>query len=294
MEIGVTFPQTEIGNDPVAIRDYAQTAEGLGFSHVLVYDHVLGANPDRPGGWSGPYTYRTPFHEVFVLLSYLAGITHTLGLTTGVVILPQRQTALVAKQAATLDVLCSGRLRIGVGLGWNPVEYDVLGEDFHNRGQRIEEQVAVLRELWTRPVVEFRGKWHTIHGAGLNPLPVQRPIPLWFGGYVEPALRRAARLGDGWMGSRRTSQDPKCTLEALGRFLREEGRSPETFGVEVPLPYGEGSPAEWGASLERWQSLGATHVSLNTMGSAGRTPREHLGALRKFADEKPAGLRPSH
>src|SRR5664279_1385930 len=199
MQIGVVFPQTEIGNDPAAIRDYAQTAEGLGFSHVLAYDHVLGANPQRPGGWSGPYTYLTPFHEVFVLFGYLAAVTQKLGLAAGVIILPQRQTALVAKQAASLDVLSGGRLRLGVGLGWNEVEYTSLNENFHNRGQRIEEQVQLMRRLWTEPLVDFKGKWHTIPDAGLNPRPVQRPIPIGFGGTAEVALRRLARLGDGWI-----------------------------------------------------------------------------------------------
>ena len=167
MKIGVVFPQTEIGNDPLVIRDYAQTAEGLGYSHLLAYDHVLGANPQRPGGWSGPYTYQTPFHEVFVLLSYLAGVTQKLELVTGIVILPQRQTALVAKQTASLDVLSGGRLRLGVGLGWNEVEYAALNEDFHDRGKRMEEQVALLRRLWTEPLVDFKGTWHTIPDAGI-------------------------------------------------------------------------------------------------------------------------------
>ncbi|HLE13905.1 MAG TPA: TIGR03619 family F420-dependent LLM class oxidoreductase, partial [Anaerolineales bacterium] len=172
MEIGLVYPQTEFGDDPAAIRDYAQMAEGLGFSHVLAFDHVLGANPDRPGGWKGPYTYQTPFHEPFVLFSYMAGVTNTLGFATGIIILPQRQTALVAKQAATLDVLSSGRLRVGVGLGWNEVEYAALGQDFHSRGRRIEEQVTLLRRLWTQPLVNFEGRWDTIPDAGINPLPV--------------------------------------------------------------------------------------------------------------------------
>ncbi|MGA2112088.1 MAG: LLM class F420-dependent oxidoreductase [Anaerolineales bacterium] len=293
MEIGVVFPQTDFGQDPLAARDFAQAAESLGYSYVVAYDHVLGADPNRPEGWTGPYTFRDPFLEPLVLFTHMAAHTQTLVFETGILILPQRQTALVAKQAATLDVLSAGRLRIGVGLGWNSVEYAALGEDFHNRGQRIEEQVAVLRELWTRPVVDFRGKWHTIEGAGLNPLPVQRPIPIWFGGYAEPALRRAARIGDGWMGSRRTSEDSRGTLESLERFLQEEGRTRASFGVEVHLSYGDANPAEWSATLEQWQALGATHVSMNTMGAGAKTPHEHIAALRKFAEEKPAGLRAS-
>ena len=283
MKIGVTFPQTEIGNDPAAIRDYAQTAEGLGFSHVLVYDHVLGANPDRPGGWSGPYTYQTPFHEVFVLLSYLAGITRTLGLTTGVVILPQRQTALVAKQAASLDVLSGGRLRLGVGLGWNEVEYAALNENFHNRGKRIEEQVALMRRLWTEPLVDFRGNWHSIPDAGLNPLPVQRPIPVWFGGGAEAALRRIARLADGWINLGRSATNVKATLAQLDRFLEEAGRSRREFGLEARLAYGQGDPGSWETAVHDWQAEGATHLSFNTMGSGLKTPGEHIQAIQKIA-----------
>ena len=180
MKIGLVFPQTEYGNDPAALGDYAQTAEALGYSHLLAYDHVLGANPDRPGGFSGPYTYRTPFLEPFVLFAYMAGLTRNLEFCTAILILPQRQTALVAKQAATLDRLCHGRLRLGVGLGWNPVEYHALGKDFHTRGRRFEEQVELLRRLWTEPLVTFEGRWERVDDAGLNPLPVQQPIPLWF------------------------------------------------------------------------------------------------------------------
>ncbi|MGD2077080.1 MAG: TIGR03619 family F420-dependent LLM class oxidoreductase, partial [Chloroflexota bacterium] len=157
MEVGVVFPQTEFGNDPAAIRDYAQLAEGLGYSHILAYDHVLGAQPDRQPKLEGPYTYEDPFHEPFVLFSFMAGLTRKIGLATGILILPQRQTALVAKQAAALDVLSNGRLRLGVGIGWNWVEYDALGQDFHRRGRRVEEQVTLLRQLWTQPLVNFEG-----------------------------------------------------------------------------------------------------------------------------------------
>jgi len=199
MKTGVVYPQTEFGSDPAAIKDYAQTVEGLGFTHVLAYDHVLGANPDRPGGWKGTYTYQNAFMEPFVLFSFMAAVTQQLGFITGILILPQRQTALAAKQAATLDRLCSGRLRIGIGLGWNQVEYTALGEDFHQRGRRVEEQVELLRKLWTEPLVTFDGKYDHIPDAGLNPLPVQQPIPLWFGGQAEVVLRRIARMGDGWL-----------------------------------------------------------------------------------------------
>jgi len=284
MQIGVVFPQNEIGNDPSAIRDYAQAAEDLGFSHLLAYDHVLGANPQRPGGWSGPYTYLTPFHEVFVLFGYLAGVTRKLGLAAGVIILPQRQTALVAKQAASLDVLSGGRLRLGVGLGWNEIEYISLNEDFHNRGKRIEEQVELIRRLWTEPLVNFQGKWHTIPDAGLNPLPVQRPIPIWFGGNAEAALRRMARLGDGWIALHRRAADAKPALAMLERFLEEAGRSRSQLGLEARISYENGDPKVWETAIHGWQAEGATHLSFNTMGSGFKTPQEHIQAIRKFAD----------
>jgi probable F420-dependent oxidoreductase len=283
MKIGVIFPQTEFGNDPSAIRDYAQTAEELGFTHVLAYDHVLGANPERPGGWSGPYTYLTPFHEVFVLLGYVAGLTQRLELVTDVVILPQRQTALVAKQAASLDVLSGGRLRLGVGLGWNEVEYTSLNENFHNRGKRMEEQVALLRRLWTEPLVTFTGNWHTIPDAGINPLPVQQPIPVWFGGFAEAALRRAARLADGWLVLQRSAAEAKPALEMLDRFLDEAGRSRQDFGLEPRISYNTGDTSAWETALSEWQAVGATHLSFNTMGSGFKTPQEHIQAIQKFA-----------
>jgi probable F420-dependent oxidoreductase len=284
MKIGVVFPQTEFGNDPAAIRDYAQTAEGLGYTHVLAYDHVLGANPERPGGWSGPYTFRTPFHEVFVLFSYLAGVTQRLELATGIVILPQRQTALAAKQAASLDVLSGGRLRLGVGLGWNEVEYISLNENFHNRGKRLEEQVQLMRQLWQEPLVDFKGKWHTIPDAGLNPLPVQQPIPVWFGGQSEPALRRMAHLADGWMTNYRSAEAAKADLALLDRCLEEAGRARPAFGLEPRISYGAGDPAAWEASLHEWKDAGATHLSFNTMGSGFKSPQEHIQAIRTFAE----------
>src|SRR5579864_3397066 len=197
MRIGVVFPQTEIGNDPIAIRDYAQAVEDLGYQHVLAYDHVLGAGLAHRPNWQGPYTSETPFHEVFVLFGYLAAVTHKVELVTGILIVPQRQTALVAKQAAQVDILSQGRLRLGVGIGWNEVEYEALGEDFHTRGARSGEQITVLRLLWTQPVVDFKGRWHHIPEAGINPLPVQRPIPIWLGGEADAVLERVGTMGDG-------------------------------------------------------------------------------------------------
>ena len=284
MHIGLVYPQTEYPADPAAVRDYAQTAEALGFSHILAYDHVLGANPDRPGGWTGPYTYQTPFMEPFVLFSHMAAVTTHLGFATGILILPQRETALVAKQAATLDVLCGGRLRLGIGTGWNEVEYVALGQDFHTRGRRQEEQIEVLRALWTQELVTFKGRWHNIPDAGLNPLPVQRPIPLWFGGHADVVLRRLARLGDGWMPGFRTAAAAAETLATLDGYLAAAGRSRADIGLEPRLHWGDGDLDALGRTLAGWRAVGATHVSLNTMGAGFDTASGHLAAIRSFAD----------
>jgi len=284
MNIGIVFPQTEFSPDPAAIRDYAQTAEALGFSHILAYDHVLGANPDRPGGWRGPYTYRDPFYEPFVLYSFMAAATQSIGFVTGVLILPQRQTALVAKQAATLDVLSHGRLRLGVGLGWNEVEYVALNQDFHTRGRRIEEQVEVLRELWTKPLVSFHGRWHTIPDAGINPLPVQRPIPIWFGGHADAVLQRTARLGDGWLPNHPSPDHVQPLLQKLDEYLAQYGRNRSDIGIEPRISYGDGNPDAWRQLIGNWQALGATHLSINTMRLGFETPDDHLRAMRTFAE----------
>lgn len=181
MRIGVVFPQTELGGDVGAVRSYGQRVEELGYRHLLAYDHVVGADPKVHKGWNGPYDIHTTFHEPLVMFGYLAAVTTSLELVTGIVILPQRQTVLVAKQAAEVDLLSVGRLRLGVGVGWNPVEYEALGEDFHTRGARSEEQVELMRMLWTQEPVTYQGKFHRVTGAGLAPLPIQRPIPVWFG-----------------------------------------------------------------------------------------------------------------
>lgn len=289
MQIGVVYPQTEYGNDPSAIRDYAQAVEDLGFNHILAYDHVLGANPNRPGGWTGSYTHQSAFHEPFVLFSFMASATRRISFAPSIIILPQRQTALVAKQAATLDVLSGGRLRLGVGLGWNEVEYTALNEDFRNRGQRIEEQVEVLRLLWTQPLVDFHGRWHSIPDAGLNPLPVQQPIPIWFGGGAEPAIRRAVQLGDGWMPNYPSVQDARPALDLLERSLVESGRERSSLGIEARLPYGDGVPQTWRKLMEEWRLEGATHLSINTMGIGLSSPAEHIAVLRVFAEEMEIG-----
>jgi len=284
MQIGVVFPQNEIGTDPSVIRDYAQTAEELGYTHILAYDHVLGANPDRPEDFKGPYTYQTSFHEPFVLYSYMAAITQKIGFVPGVIILPQRQTALVAKQAATLDVLSGGRLRLGVGIGWNKVEYDALGENFHNRGRRCEEQVAVLRALWTQELVVFKGRYHHIPDAGLKPLPVQRPIPIWFGGSANEVLKRIARVGDGWLVNYRTAEECKPCLDTLDTHLTAAGRTREQIGIEPRIRYGDGNPAVWETLMRDWESVGSTHFTIITEGAGFDTPQKHIQAIRNFAE----------
>jgi probable F420-dependent oxidoreductase len=230
--------------------------------------------------------------EQFVLFSYMAGFTRRIGFTTGILILPQRQTALVAKQAATLDVLSGGRLRFGIGLGWNQVEYVSLGQDFHNRGKRIEEQVEVLRLLWSQPLVNFQGRWHTIPDAGINPLPIHQNIPIWFGGSAEQVMERAARLGDGWMPNYRTAEDAVPVLDKLDRFLEEAGRKRidttglpgSGFGLEARLPYGDGNPDIWFSLIKGWEQVGANFLSFNSMGSGFHTSGEHIEAIRKFAE----------
>ena len=285
MKLGIVFPQTEIGNDPIVIRDYVQAVEQLGYGHLLVFDHVLGAHPDRfEGSFRPPYTNETPFHEPFVLFGYLAGLTTKLEFATGIVILPQRQTALVAKQAAAVDVLSGGRLRLGVGIGWNFVEYEALGEKFSNRGRRIEEQIVLLRELWTKDLVEFDGKYHQVHRASINPLPVQRPIPIWMGGGVEAVLKRAAVLADGWFPQFRPGPQAEETVERLRGYLREAGREPSAFGIEGRISMFNTPEDEWGAAVEGWRKLGATHLTLNTMNAKLASPQGHLDAIRRFRE----------
>lgn len=282
MRFGVIFPQTEIGADPIAVRDYAQAAEELGYDHLAAYDHVLGANPARRPGWSPPYSHKDMFHEPFVLFGYLAGLTKSIQLTTGILILPQRQTVLVAKQAAAVDVLSGGRLRLGIGIGWNDVEYEALGENFKNRGRRSEEQMEVLRRLWTQELVTFQGRWHKITDAGLNPLPIQRPIPIWLGGSAEAVLRRIARRGDGWFPLLQPDEKCRSMIERLRSYTREAGRDPGAVGIEGRILFANSSPEDWVKGVARWKELGATHISVNTMKAGLASPSAHIDAIRRF------------
>ncbi|MCX2726801.1 LLM class F420-dependent oxidoreductase [Thermomicrobium sp. 4228-Ro] len=283
MRIGLVFPQTEIGSDPAVIREYAQVAEGLGYTHLLTYEHVVGVDLARYPGWRGPYHAGHQFHEPFVLFGYLAAVTERIELVTGVVILPQRQTVLAAKQAAEVDVLSGGRLRLGVGVGWNEAEYVALGMDFHTRGRREEEQIEVLRLLWTQPVVTYEGRWHRLPAVGINPLPVQRPIPIWLGGMSEAARRRAARLADGWMPQWRPTAELRAMVEELREWVAAAGRDPASFGIEGRLTLAQVPTSEWEKDVQAWRGLGATHLCINTMGMGLAGPREHIRLIRELA-----------
>jgi probable F420-dependent oxidoreductase len=285
MEIGLLYPQFEFGSDPAAIRDYAQTTEELGYSHISAYEHIIGVNPERPGGWDRPFTYETCFFEPITLFSFMAGVTQKIGYLTRVLILPQRQTALVAKQAACLDILCHGKLRLGVGLGWNEAEYIVQGEEFENRSKRMDEQIKLLRMLWASPLVNFESKWHKIPDVGINPLPLQKSIPIWIGGHSEAALRRTAVFGDGWLPNDLPLVETKVAIEKLRQYTLEAGRSLEDVGIDARMDYQNGSSCDWQKEIEDWRLAGATHISLDTMGCGFRSPKDHINALRKFSDE---------
>jgi probable F420-dependent oxidoreductase len=278
VKIGAVFPQLEIGSNPVVVRDWATTVEQAGYTHVHAYDHVLGADPANRPGWTG-YTDKSSFHEVFVLFGYLAAITTSVELVTGVLVLPQRQTALVAKQAAEVDVLSGGRLRLGVGIGWNEVEYQALGVPFKQRGALLEEQVDVLRRLWAEPVISYDGKFHQIEEAGLNPLPGRR-IPIWFGGGAEAVLRRTGRIGDGWMPQTAPNAEAKARVDRLRAYAADAGRDPATIGIEPRLTLAEVPEQDWPAFVEGWRNLGATHLAVNTMRLGLKRPEDHSAVLR--------------
>jgi probable F420-dependent oxidoreductase len=282
VNIGVVFPQTEISADRGAIRDYALRVEELGFTHLLAYDHVLGADPAVHEPWNGPYDVDTTFHEPFVLFGYVAAITE-LELVTGIIILPQRQTALVAKQAAEVDLLTNGRFRLGVGLGWNKVEYDALGTNFSDRGRRSVEQIELLRRLWTERSVTHDGAYEHVTGAGIAPLPIQRPIPVWMGASSEPAFRRAGRIADGWF----PMMPPGAALDAARAVVEqaasEAGRDPAALGMEGRVSWTDAGVAKIVDHIGRWRAAGASHVSINTMNAGLGSVDSHLTALTEAA-----------
>jgi len=282
VNIGVVFPQTEIGAGAGAVRSYATGVEELGFTHLLAYDHVLGADPAVHEGWNGPYDISTTFHEPLVLFGYLAALT-SLELVTGIIILPQRQTALVAKQAAEVDLLTGGRFRLGIGLGWNAVEYEALGKSFADRGARMTEQVTLLRRLWTERTVTHAGSYEQVTGAGLAPLPVQRPIPVWFGAHSRRAYARTGQLGDGWFPQVPPGPRLDEAKSVVDQAAAEAGRDPAELGMEGRVSWGDGGAEQVAERVARWHDAGASHVSVNTMGAGLATVDEHLAALSEVA-----------
>ncbi len=282
MQLGVIFPQLEIGSEVEEIRTYGVEVERLGYRHIAAYDHVLGADRDVHDGFSGPYDLDSTFQEPFVLFGYLAAVT-TVELVTSVVILPQRQTALVAKQAAQVDRLTQGRFRLGVGVGWNPVEYEALGEDFTRRGEREEEQIELLRLLWTQRSVTYVGRFDRVTGAGLAPLPVQQPIPIWLGGSSEPAYRRMGRLADGWFPQVPPDERLTRARETIAEAAMDAGRDPDAIGMEGRVSWGSAGLDKVIDHVGRWRDAGATHLSINTMGAGFADLGEHLEALAEVA-----------
>ena len=292
MKLGVLFPQTEFGADPVAIREYAQAAEDLGYESLALYDHVLSARRDgRAEPWLAAY-HDHLFHEPFVLFGYMAGLTNRLVFVTKVLTLPERQTALVAKQAAEIDVITGGRVRLGVGVGWNTVDFEGMGQDFRTRARRLEEQIEVLRLLWTREFVTYEGRYHRISDAGLKPMPIQRPIPIWIAGQSDAALSRVARLADGWFPGggaitpfqlQPARPEPwNIAIDRMRGLAQQAGRDPAAIGIELTVSIGGGTPDEWIADVEECRGLGATHVRVNTMGAGLASPAAHIEAIHRF------------
>jgi len=282
MRIGVVFPQTELGGDVGAVRAYGEAVGELGFTHLLAYDHVVGADPAIHAPWNGPYDVTTTFHEPFVMFGYLAAVTNV-ELVTGIIILPQRQTALVAKQAAEVDLLTGGRFRLGIGVGWNAVEYEALGQSFADRGRRMTEQIDVLRRLWTEPSVTVDGTFDRVTGAGLAPLPIQRPIPIWMGGSSAPAYRRIGRLGDGWFPMVRPGPQLDDALAIIAEAAGEVGRDPAAIGMEGRVTWSP-DPDKLARQVDRWRAAGASHLTIDTMYTDRPGLRGHLDALAAAAD----------
>ncbi len=284
MKVGVVFPQTELGGDVGAVRAYGQAVAELGYHHVLAYDHVLGADPDVHAPWTGPYDVTTTFHEPMVMFGYLAAITD-LELVTGIIVLPQRQTALAAKQAVELDLLTGGRFRFGVGIGWNPVEYEALGQPFDQRGRRLSEQIGLLRTLWTSSSSTFEGEFDRITAAGIAPQPIQRPIPIWVGGSSAPAYRRIGQLADGWFPQVRPGPDLDDARATIGQAAAASGRDPASLGMEGRVTWSGEDTDRFVRQVDKWRRAGATHVGVNTMGVGLASVDEHIGALARASSE---------
>mgnify|MGYP001407501047 FL=1 len=284
MRLGAIFPQTEIGADPSAVKDFAQAAEDLGYDHILVFDHVLGADQTKRDSWDRPYNIDDMFHEPFVLFGYLAGITEKIEFTTGVLILGQRQTGLVAKQAAEVDVLTGGRLRLGIGIGWNDVEYEALGQNFSNRGRRSEEQIDLLRMLWTEESVNFEGRYHKVSDAGINPLPIQRPIPIWLGGGEDRVIQRIGKMADGWFPQFQPNSAGQEKIGIMREAAVNAGRDPKAIGIEGRVSLATDDQSDWEKIGASWDEIGATHFSINTMKAGLKGPDQHIEAIKRFKE----------
>ncbi len=286
MQIGHSFPTTEIGNDPAVIRDYIQAIEEMGYDYVNILEHVAGARNPVADDWRAYYTRERAFHEPFALMGFFAAATSRIRFKTAILILPQRQSVLVAKQAAEVDVLSGGRLDLGVGLGWNEIEFDMLGQRFTNRNRRMEEQIEVLRRLWTEELVSFEGEFHSIRDAGVNPLPPQRPIPLWLGAFADVAIRRAGRLADGWLLNprHRPDNEAQAMIDLFRRAAEAAGRDGAALGLDVTIWAHQGGAGEWRALHDGWRAMGASHLTFRTMQSDFADARGHLAAARGFRE----------
>ena len=292
MQLGANMPLWDISGEPDIVRDFAQAAEGLGYDFLGAADHVIGVNVDSRGGadaWGDRNTSADLFHDPFVLFGFLSACTKTIGFSTQVLILAQRQAALVAKQAACLDVLCGHRFRLGIGVGWNEEEFNVLGEDFSNRGRRSVEQVEFMQALWAEPHVSFDGEWHQINDAGINPLPKGGRIPLWFGGHVDDTLRRAAKYGDGWIMLNHPGNRAVEEFDKLRAYTEAEGRDPNQMGLEVWVSTGAGTLDDWRREFEFWQQAGVTHITVNNCYDRfhhqripGHTLADHIEGIERY------------
>ncbi|MEM9623098.1 MAG: LLM class F420-dependent oxidoreductase [Pseudomonadota bacterium] len=281
MQIGAVMPHNEIGTDPGAIKAYVQGLESLGMTHMLLYDHVLGADPDRPGGFTGPYDKDIQFHEPFTTFAFVAAVTSHIEMVTNILILPQRQTVLVAKQAAEVAILSENRLRLGVGTGWNKVEYDGLGIPFTAKGPRQEEQVELLKMLWQEDSLNFQGKFHNIDRASINPRPSQT-IPIWFGGSAPALLDRAARLGDGWMPLGGPGEGSRQAIEQLQQARTAAGLDWQGFGIQAQAMYAGGDPERWASHADKWRNLGASHLAVRTDSAGLEGIDAHLQAVEQY------------
>lgn len=281
MEIGAVFPHNEIGTDPQAIKDYAQGVEELGVTHLLIYDHVLGADRSRPGGFEGPYDKDVAFHEPFTTFAFIAAVTKNLDMITTVMILPQRQTVLVAKQAAELAILSNNRFKLGIGVGWNAVEYVGLNENFKNRGKRQAEQVELMRLLWESEVLEYKGDYHHIDKASLNPRPSEN-IPIWFGGGAPQLIERCADLGDGWIPLMGPNEAARNTLQEIRAKREAKGLDWNNFGVQAQAQYAGGDPDRWNKHAEKWRDLGASHLAVATHNAEPTNVDGHLSRIKEY------------